>query len=459
MHLPPRMQGKLVNGQRNSLEPLRDTLRRLNSPERHFPAVLISGTNGKGSTTAYLSRLLTLLGLRVGSFTSPSLLDVRELVRLDGQVLSRQSFERLCDEVLEHAGPEGLTLFELLTAVAFEAFARAKVQVAVIEVGMGGRLDATNLCEPMLSIITHVALDHVEVLGPTVEAIAQEKAGILRAGHPLLTGATSPALEVLKAEAARLGSPLYRPGEDFGWREGSEPDALALNRGHVRTFEWRVAESMAGFPARVEGLSLGMRGPHQWENAGLALAAALVLAERFPQLMSSGPDVFSLAARQALSLVQVPGRLERLTLPNGAPLWLDGAHNPDGMQALGRFLQTLPEPERPRQALMATFADKNLEDMLPMVVAGLERLVCTRSQNVRSVTPQLLVATAQRLAPDLDIRLTDTVPDALEMLCRLAEEEGVARPVLACGSLSLVAEVHAALNSTSVMLSDEGVEL
>lgn len=450
MHVPPRLQGKLLSGQRFTLEPLRQTLARLNHPEQQFPAVLISGTNGKGSTLTFLTAMLRTAGLPVGSFTSPSLADVRELVRIDGQVLSPLTFERLCDEVLLAGQPDGLTLFELVTAVAFLSFARARVPLAVIEVGMGGRQDATNLCQPVLSIITRIALDHTPLLGDSEAAIAHEKAGILRPGAPLLTGATGEGLRVLQQHAQRLGCPLFQEGEAFCW---SEPGR----------FEWRGTLERpgdGGTTGALAAMRLGLAGEHQWQNAGLALGAVWLLRDL-------GWAIGDEAIREGLQAAYIPGRLERLTMAPGVPVWLDGAHNPDGMATLVAFLReqsgrsALP---RPRVGLLAVFDDKDLEGMLTPLLPLLEGIVCTTTASVRALTPASLAQAVRRVMPGLPVGEAPSVGAGLEGLSSgafPAVTGGAQLPgsVLACGSLSLVAEVHLALGSHRVRLPLDGREL
>ena len=211
------LAGLQRTGIRPGLSRIRRLVTRLGHPERAFPAVLISGTNGKGSTAAFLDAILRSAGHRTGRFTSPHLVDVRERIAIDGRWIDAETFSALAREVRDvmaaGARPVRATYFEALTAIGFLAFARARVDVAVVEVGMGGRFDSTNVCDPLASVLTNVTLDHVAYLGPTVDAIAAEKVGVARPGRPFVTAVedgvfdrvVGPALQAMGATAWRLG--------------------------------------------------------------------------------------------------------------------------------------------------------------------------------------------------------------------------------------------------------------
>jgi dihydrofolate synthase/folylpolyglutamate synthase len=301
-------------GVRPGLGAIEAALERLGHPERAFPAVHVAGTNGKGSTAAICEAILRADGRRVGLYTSPHLSRFTERVRIDGAEISRAEITGFVDEAFA-AGPE-LTFFEVVTAAAFLALARAKVEIAVVEVGLGGRLDATNaLARPLVSIITNVALDHTEILGETTAAIAAEKAGILRVGVPGVIGLVDPdAAAVIAARGAKVDTPLSWLGRDFAL--GAAPTLL---------------------------------GAHQARNAAIAEAALLRLPEA---LRPSGS-----AIARGLAEARWPGRLERLT----DDLIVDGAHNPDGAAALAAALPVLAAG-RPIHLVLGTVEEKDAAD-------------------------------------------------------------------------------------------------
>ncbi len=269
----------------------------LGNPQSSFQSILIGGTNGKGSTAATISAVLTAAGVRCGLYTSPHLVSVTERVRL----LDRDVSPAALDDALQFvasvsaSGVRGPTYFEALTVAAFELFRRSRVAVAVVEVGIGGRLDATNVLEPEVSVVTNVAADHLDVLGPALEDVAREKAGIFRRGQPALLGASGTAegaRAVLHAEALRIGARLVE------------------------------------IPPAADA-AFSLPGAHQRENLALALAAARALA-----------PLDEAAVARGLAAVRWPGRLQTLARPGFRTLLLDGAHNPPGARALAEYLDS-----------------------------------------------------------------------------------------------------------------------
>lgn len=289
------------------LERMRALLAALDHPEGAFESLLVGGTNGKGSVTSTLASILHAAGRPVGRFTSPHLTHFRERFTLAGEPVGEAPLLRALKDVRPHAERLGATFFEITTAVALLLFARAGVTVAVMEVGLGGRLDATNALSPRLSVITGVALDHTEVLGGTVAEIAIEKAGILRPGRLALTGAAGEALAVIAREAARLGAPL--------WRLGHEISVTARDEG------WRGSSLTVGTPAGALAVRTPLIGAHQVPNTALAVAAARAL------------EVPDAAIVRGVAGVRWPGRLEPVPY-RGRTVLLDGAHNPAAAAAL-----------------------------------------------------------------------------------------------------------------------------
>ena len=322
-------------GIRPGLETIRLILQRLHHPERQFPIVHVAGTNGKGSTSAFLASILQEGGYRTALFTSPHLISYTERFRINGREISEEELLPLAERVLE-AAPVEATFFELTTALAFLYFARERVDLAILEVGLGGRLDATNVVPGLLSVITPVSLDHCRYLGESVAEIAAEKGGIITDSAPVVcSGQEVEALGVIAARAASFGAPLFLCGREFRgeWR----PDGLAYH----------------GLNCSLTGLIPGIPGDYQRDNAACALAAAELLSQqRFPLAPA--------ALVGGIGNASWPGRME--LFPGPPRLLLDGAHNPAGVAALLTSLAVIP---RARLFLVAgLMADKDRDGVL-----------------------------------------------------------------------------------------------
>ncbi|WP_038055254.1 bifunctional folylpolyglutamate synthase/dihydrofolate synthase [Thermus amyloliquefaciens] len=393
-------QGAVVLG----LERIRALLERLGNPQEAYPVALVGGTNGKGTTARALAAILEEAGLRVGLYTSPHLVEFRERVAVQGEAIPKEGLSALLQEIRPLAEDLGASFFEVATALALLHFAREGVGFAVLEVGLGGRLDATNATEPVLSIVTNVGRDHLELLGPTLRDVAREKAGIFRKGVPALTAARGEGLVELREKAQALGAPLWVLGEAFfllGVEAQGEGLAFRLGlRGEERTFRTRLL------------------GPHQAENLALAAVAG--------RLLGAGWE----AVERALARVENPGRLERLPWPGGKVLLLDGAHNPEGAWALRealRFHGLLPA------ALVLAFSREKEHAAMAEALRGLGPVVLTRYHSPRSADPKALLP----LFPGAMV--VEEPLRALETAFTLAERAVVA------GSLYLVGEVKRAL--------------
>ncbi len=374
---------------RPGLSRTRALLASLGNPQSSFVSILIAGTNGKGSTAATISALLAAGGVRAGLYTSPHLVSVTERIRIEDVDVSSESLDGALGVVARIAAPglRGPTYFEALTAAAFELFRRARVSVAIVEVGIGGRLDATNVLWPDVSVVTNVAADHLDVLGPALEDVAREKAGIFRKGQPALLGALGTAAgprAALHAEARRIGA--------------------------------RLVEIP---PAADAGFSLP--GAHQRQNLALALAAARAVAPLDEAAVSRG-----------LAAVRWPGRLQRLEREGARPLLLDGAHNPPGASALAEHLDVTGLAGRV-DLLFGGMSDKDLPGVFAPLAARARRIVLVAPESPRAEKPEALRARLGR--PDLE-----TADSVAEGLARLEEADGDG-PVLVAGSLYLVGEV------------------
>jgi dihydrofolate synthase / folylpolyglutamate synthase len=345
-------------GTRPGLERVRALLAALGNPERGLPVVHVGGTSGKGSTATIIAAILRAAGYRVGLHAKPHLRSVEERIVVDGQPISSADLVSLLDEIAPVAREVRPSWHELTTALMLAHFRRRAVDVAVVEVGLGGTFDSTNVVEPLVAVLSNVGLDHTEVLGDTVEAIASDKVGIFKAGARIVAGVKQPSvIEIVRASAAAIGAPLALLGEEirigdsilFPADEAYPPLPTSPPPGggeerRPRTpdapppFEVRGGGGVRSEPAfdlRVGGrslpdLHLGLIGRHQVENAALAVAAALALEKR-------GFVVPDSAIREALANVRLPGRIE---IVRAAPtVLIDGAHNPDKMAALAAALR------------------------------------------------------------------------------------------------------------------------
>jgi dihydrofolate synthase/folylpolyglutamate synthase len=318
-------------------------LERLGAPQRRVPAIHIAGTNGKGSVAAVVDSILRRAGLRTGLFTSPHLLRFTERIRIDGAEIDDEHVARLDQAVAGTQVP--LTYFEIATVLAFLAFAEAGVEVAVLEAGLGGRLDATNVCHPLACAITSIAFDHEAILGHTLAQIAAEKAGIAKAGIPLYLGPLpSEAAERVGQVAASVGAPVRCAGHDYP-------------------------------PAPVPP---ALPGAHQLANGALAVALARAAASALGRPLAEA-DV-----RTGLAEVRWPGRLERIT----PDVLLDCAHNLEGARALAAAL-----PEAPCRVLVTSIVrDKDAASILSALAPCFDRVIVTRSQSERAADPAALAA-------------------------------------------------------------------
>ncbi|HZH03782.1 MAG TPA: folylpolyglutamate synthase/dihydrofolate synthase family protein, partial [Myxococcaceae bacterium] len=409
---------------RMGLDRIHSALDALGRPERSFPILHVAGTNGKGSTCAFAAASLAAQGYRVGLYTSPHLVAVNERVRVDGTPVSDDALARRILEVLERypeaaSDPPPLTFFELGTLVAFWHFAQEEVDVAVVETGLGGRLDATSAARPAVTAITPVSMDHTEYLGHTLSAIAREKAGIFKSGVPAVSSRQAPeALRVLEEIAREVGTSLKVEGRDFSLTpENTSSGALGTYRG-MRT--------------SVPGLSLGLQGAHQWQNAAVALAALELLEDQGLRLSAE-------SARKGLAEVQWPGRLE--VVAERPTVLVDGAHNPAAVEALATAVATL-YPNRPIHLVFGLFTDKDRRPMLRALFPRCASAWLARPDNPRGLEPERYWSEARELCPQ--VQVARSVAEAVAQAQLEAGPDGL---VLATGSLSVVGEVKRALGT------------
>ena len=436
---------------RFNLAHMRAILRELGDPQRRFASVLIAGTNGKGSTAATLASILHAAGHRTGLYVSPHLLRVNERIRINGAEIPEEQFGDIHQRVeavarrLVEAGelPWHPSFFEVLTAMAFDYFAGAGVDIAVLEVGMGGRLDATNVVEPVVSVITDIALDHQKFLGDTVAEIASEKAGILRRRgvvvtlpqHPQATDVIGQAileLEAHAADAVRYVPPISPASQ--GWLVPSARGSRGTAEGtRTESASQKVSiRPVLRYPLEVMGRQILVESPlvgrHQIRNIALAIAAAEELAKQ-------GFRVTPEAIEQGIRQTEWPGRFQVVPPRRDAPEYvLDVAHNPAGAWALR---STLSEyyADRPFIFIFGAMRDKAIAEMAEILFPLAERVIATQADNPRSATAEEIRRAANRVATDIE--LAEGVGAALAQATRSVSPRAV---VVVTGSTYIVGE-------------------
>jgi dihydrofolate synthase/folylpolyglutamate synthase len=413
-------------------------LAHLGNPHQGLRAVHIAGSNGKGSTAAFLTSILRQAGCRVGLYTSPHLIDFTERIQVDGAPVTEGRVARLTGRIQEAVGEmersgelwadssafslakdtdrqkATITFFEFTTAMAFLHFREAQVDVAVLETGMGGRLDATNVIDPLLSLITPISLEHQQYLGRTLLQIAGEKAGIIKPGRPLLTTARQPrVIDLFRLKCRELGAPFYAYGKEFRGRKAG-----------LRLMDFQ------GIRHRWASLRLGLAGSHQVLNASLALASAEILMEKgFP--ISEDP------VRKGLAGAKWPGRLE--LVGDSPPVLLDGAHNPGAAKVLKQALRE----EFPRRRLilvLGIMADKEIPKMMSTLIPLADLLILTRPQMDRAASLETLGKHASARG-----KPTRAVADVGNAVGEAMAEAGKDDLVVVTGSLFTVGEARAHL--------------
>ncbi len=408
----------------------------LGDPQRSFRSVLIAGTNGKGSTAATLASIVAAAGYKAGLYTSPHLARVNERVRLNGSLIPDNVFADLyfrVDDVarrLVGAGmlPDHPSYFETMTAIAFLFFAEQRVDLAVLEVGMGGRLDATNIVDPLLSIITDISLDHTEWLGSTISAIAREKAGILRPHGVMITLAQHPEANQALGEVATalntrgVNAATYLPVHNH-------PECYTRNR---------YGLSVMGQAIEIDS---PLDGVHQQRNIALAIAAAVELRN------NNGYNLSAIDVEAGIRTTHWPGRMERLAAEGRAPVLLDVAHNPAGAWALRSTVSNLDLPEG--QGLTLIFGclrDKAIGEMAQVLFPMFDHVVLTPVRSPRGASLDELLAAAKPTGAS--IRTAADAREAMDVAIALTPDDGL---IVGTGSVYLVGDLRS-------LLSTEGAE-
>lgn len=422
-----------------SLDRIQAVMQLLGDPQRAFPVVHLTGTNGKTSTSRIVESILRELGLHTGRFTSPHLHTMRERIALAGVPISAERFLAAYQEVLPfiemvdaqsliESGPQ-MTYFEVLVAVGYAAFADAPVDVAVVEVGLGGAWDATNVVDAPVSVVLPIALDHQHFLGDTVVEIATEKAGIIKAdGIVVVAEQPDPdAAAVLTDRAEQVGARLVREGIDYGVTARD----VAVG-GQLLT--------VRGLAAEYPDLFVPLHGVHQAQNVATAVAAV----EAF---VGGGEQALDLEVlRAGLAAVQSPGRLE--IVRRSPTVLVDAAHNPHGARALSQALHDSFTFAR-TIGVLAILKDKDATEMLEILEPVFDEVVVSRTTSPRAMAPADLGVLAAEIFGEHRVTVVEDLPDALDKAAELADEGGVAGGVVATGSVTTAAEVRMLLGVTS----------
>lgn len=409
------------HGIKSGLGNILQILKRLSNPHQRYRTVHIAGTNGKGSTAALVAALLQAQGYRVGLYTSPHLVDFSERIRINGVPIAHDAVADLTEKISQLSSLNShlsLTFFEFTTAMAFLYFAESSIHLAVIEVGMGGRFDATNVITPLVSVITNIDYDHQAYLGNSLAQIASEKAGIIKTAVPAVTAAEDDeALGVIAKVCRERGSSLYRLGQDFHI-DGVSPEE----------FTYR------GIRHPWPALSMKLLGRHQLRNAACALAAAEILSDQ-------GFELSETSIREGLRSASWEGRLEPIETPEGLLILLDGAHNLSGARVLRDFLLELKAKRGGRLFLVfGIMRDKDIPAVLGELVPLADSVVLTRPDYHRAASLGDLEIAARPF--DVPLALRQRVSEAVEFAKSVA---GPGDCILITGSLFTVGEARAHL--------------
>lgn len=388
-------------------------LEKMNHPQHAYPSILVGGTNGKGSICAMASSMLVSAGFNVGLYTSPHLIDVRERIRINSEVISTAEMASCIDEVRSFAD-DALTYFEFLTVVAFLFFRKKKVDIAVLEVGLGGRLDATNVVRPLVSAISNISLEHSEYLGKRLSLIAGEKAGIINEGGICITSAVQASVvAVVKGICQDRKATMFRIGHDIkvSWGSGT------------KTFSYH------GLDSRHAGLPCPLLGRHQIKNAAVAIGMMEILSRQ-------GLMVSPQAIRMGLANTRWEGRLE--VLQQNPQILLDGAHNPAGISVLCRALKA-DFVYRKLIVICGVLSDKDFKGMIKGISKMADIMILTRPASERALIPAGMAGTAERYAQH--VLIEEDPMAAVKKALTLATPDDL---ICVTGSLYLVGQIKSA---------------
>jgi len=417
------------NTQNFDLNRMRTLLRKLGDPQEQFKSVHIAGTKGKGSTCAMVAAMLQANGLKVGLYTSPHLVDVRERIQINGQMISHGDFARLTklvEPIVARSRPMP-TYFDVITGIAFKYFAEEEVDIAVVETGLGGRLDSTNVLKPEVTAITSISKDHMQQLGHTLPKIAEEKAGIFKRGVPALTVVQDPQVEAVLARVAQeKGTALEVVGKQIEFSYRFEATRMAGPQNRVCLFTPN---------SRFEHLSVPLLGEHQALNCGLALAI-------IDRLKARGFAISDAKAMEGLARTTLPGRMEIIS--TNPRILVDGAHNAASIDALMKAIgQHVPYDSM--VVIFACCGDKDIAGMLDRISSGADKVIFTKVNSVRTADPEELAARYVELYGKM-AQVAPNLQEALAIANRAVTKEDL---ICITGSFFLVGEAKRLLASTT----------
>ena len=398
-----------IDVMRLGLKAITELLLCLGNPQNSYKTILVAGTNGKGSTATMIASVLLSAGYKVGLYTSPHLVDIRERIVINGKKIAKEDFNQIIADIKEKA-KNPLTYFELLTVAAFVYFQRQKVDIAVLEVGLGGRLDASNVCRPLVSVITNISFDHMAYLGNTLELITREKAGVIKQKGICITAAKQKkVLEVLNSVCLSRKAKLYRLGSD-----------IKIIKQKNSFFTYR------GLYRKISELNIALPGKHQWANAALAVAATEIIGKK-------GFKIDDAAIRAGLKNTKLAARIEVL---QSNPLFvLDGAHNPAG---IGVLCGALKKDFSYRRLILifSSLTDKDYRQMLQKIAPLANKIILTKLKTARAELPDNMLKILDKIGYKATV--TQNVGQAIQKAQALAGEKDL---ICATGSLYLAGEV------------------
>jgi dihydrofolate synthase/folylpolyglutamate synthase len=425
------LQGFERFGSHYGLERITLLAEKLGNPQHHLRVIHVTGTNGKGSVCTFIGSILQCAGYHVGVYLSPHLQQFSERIRIDTQQISENDFVTLVEQIKpiiddmiqQHITP---TFFEIVTAMAFVFFHDKHVDFAVIEVGLGGRLDATNIVTPMVSIITNVSLEHTDILGNSVKSIAAEKAGIIKENIPVITAAKHTARETIEAIAKGKNAPLTII-EASQWKRV---------RFSGKDQEFMIRGSFKDYPVKPMLL-----GEFQGENLAVAIAT-------IEQLQMMGVFISDSAIIEGITCAAHPGRMEIVSFD--PLLLLDGAHNPSGFEMLKKTLST-DFSSHPLILILGVLKDKDFPQMVSILAPLANTIICTKSQNPRALDPFVLQKTIQDSGFQKTIIVKQTVSEAVEKAKTIAQTDDI---ICITGSLFTVGEARTYLSTSNKVKSE-----